>query len=70
MEGGTGRETQEKEIYVYLKLINIVVQQKSTQHCKAIISQFKITEKKTFKKLISIVGEIINCWRILCQGVR
>ena len=46
MEGGTGRETQEKEIYVYLKLINIVVQQKSTQYGKAIISQFKITLKK------------------------
>ena len=41
MEQGTGRETQE-EIYVYLKLTHIVVQQKSTQHGKAIIFQFKI----------------------------
>ena len=42
MERGTGRETQEKEMYVYLKLTHIVVQQKSTQHGKAIIFQFKI----------------------------
>ena len=41
MEQGTGRETQE-EMYVYLKLTHIVVQQKSTQHGKAIIFQFKI----------------------------
>ena len=28
MEQGTGRETQEKDMYVYLKLTHIVVQQK------------------------------------------
>ena len=36
-------------IYVYAQLINIVVQQKLTQHCKAIILQLKkiiIKEKK------------------------
>ena len=28
-----------EEIYVYIELINSVVQQKLTQHCKAIILQ-------------------------------
>ena len=49
MEQGTGRETQE-EMYVYLKLTHIVVQQKSTQHGKAIIFQFKIIWKKHKKE--------------------
>ena len=36
-----GREAQEGHmgIYVYLQLIHFVVQQKITQHCKAIILQ-------------------------------
>ena len=37
-----GREAQEEgdmEIFVYLQLIHFVVQQKLTQHCKAIILQ-------------------------------
>ena len=37
-----GREAQEggdMEIYVYIELIHFVVQQKLTQHCKAIILQ-------------------------------
>ena len=37
-----GRETQEggdMVIYVYIQLIHFVVQQKLTQHCKAIIFQ-------------------------------
>ena len=37
-----GREAQEEGdmgIYVYLQLIHFVVQQKLTQHCKAIILQ-------------------------------
>jgi len=49
MERQTGRKTQEKEIYVYLKLINIAAQQKSIQHCKSIIFQFKINLKKKKK---------------------
>ena len=35
-----GRLTR-KGIYVYLQLIYDVIQQKTTQHCKAIIFQFK-----------------------------
>ena len=37
-----GRETQEggdMGIYVYIELIHFVIQQKLTQHCKAIILQ-------------------------------
>ena len=35
-----------KPRYVYIQLIHIVVQQKLTQHCKAIILQLKISLKK------------------------
>ena len=41
-DGEGGREDQEGRdmgIYVYLQLIHFVVQQKLTQHCKAIILQ-------------------------------
>ena len=37
-----GREAQEGEdmgLYVYIQLIHVVIQQKLTQHCKAIILQ-------------------------------
>ena len=37
-----GREAQEggdMEIYVFIELIHFVIQQKLTQHCKAIILQ-------------------------------
>ena len=37
---GAGREVQEAGMYVHIWLIHIVVQQKITQHCKAIIVQF------------------------------
>ena len=41
------REAQERrDIHTYLLLICIVVQQKPTQHCKAIILQLKIQIKK------------------------
>ena len=33
---------EDRERKVYLQLIPVVVQQKSIQHCKAIILQFKI----------------------------
>ena len=47
MCGGGEREAQEKgEIYIYLWLICIVVWQKPTQLCEAIILQLKIKMKK------------------------
>jgi len=39
-EGVKGRLKRER-IYVYLRLIHIVIWQKPTQHCKAIILQLK-----------------------------
>ena len=45
------REAQERrDIHTYLLLICIVVQQKPTQHCKAIILQLKIQIKKKMRK--------------------
>ena len=46
--GDVGGRLKKEEIYVSLQLIHNVVQQKLTQHCKAIIYQEKI--KINFKK--------------------
>ena len=48
--GREGREAQREGIDVYLKLIHIVVQQKVTQRCKAILLQLKNKLKKTKPK--------------------
>ena len=53
--GGWGWERKERKgIYVYIQLIHDVIQQKSTQHCKAIIFQqkkiFKLIEKQKQNK--------------------
>lgn len=37
--GAAARGAPEREIYVYIKLINIIIQQKLRQPCKAIILQ-------------------------------
>ena len=52
MVGGVGGRLQREGIYVYIELIHFVVQQKLTQHCKAIILEFK----KYIKKEESNVG--------------
>lgn len=69
---GTGRETQEKEIYVYLKLIHIFYSRNRQNIAKQLYSNSKNKfEKKNIKKnLISILGEMGNYQRILCQGMR
>ena len=36
------REVQVEGTYVYLRLIHVVISQKTAQHCKAIILQLKI----------------------------
>ena len=41
-----GGRLKKEEIYVWLWQIHIVVQQKPTQHCKAIILHLKINLKK------------------------
>ena len=41
-DGGDGREVPEgRDIYIYLLLIHVIVQQKLTQHCKSITLQLK-----------------------------
>ena len=40
-DGGSGKDTQGEGIYVYIELIDFVVQQKLTQHSKTIILHFK-----------------------------
>ena len=39
--GGVEGRSKEEGIYVYTQLIQFVVQQKLTQHCKATIAQLK-----------------------------
>ena len=39
--GGMGGRSKREGIYVYIQLIHFGVQQKLTQHCKAIILQLK-----------------------------
>ena len=53
LEGWEGCSVLTRGIYVYLQLIHIVVQQKSTQHCKAIILQLKINFKKQINSIQS-----------------
>ena len=43
---GVGRRFKRQGTYAHVWLIHIVVQQKATQHCKAIILQLKINLKK------------------------
>ena len=48
-----GREAQEggdMGIYVYIQLIHFVIQQKLTQHCKAIILQKRLKQKNKTKQ--------------------
>ena len=45
-----GERFKKEQTYVYLRLIHIVVWQKPTQYCKAIILQLKIKLKKKLKK--------------------
>ena len=46
--GEVGGRFKGEEIYVYLWLIHVVVQQKPIQHCKAIILQLKINFQKIY----------------------
>ena len=39
MGGGAGGKFRKEEVYAYIPLIHIIVQQELTQHCKAIILQ-------------------------------
>ena len=39
MGGGVGGRLKSERIYVHMYVIHMVIQQKLTQHCKAIIRQ-------------------------------
>ena len=43
-DGGVGVRSKRNGIYVYINLIYVVVQQKWTQHCKAIIFSEKLNK--------------------------
>ena len=67
--GGSGREVQEGgNIYIYLWLICVILQQKSRQHCEAIILQFK-KEKNVlilvFSELQILASELQIWWQDL-----
>ena len=47
-EGSVGGISEKERIYVYIYMIHLVVQQKVTQHCKAVILQLKKTNPKKF----------------------
>jgi len=44
--GDVGGMFKRDGVYIFLCLIDVVVRQKSTQYCKAIILQLKIKKKK------------------------
>ena len=46
MQGGVGGRLKRQEMYVYLWLMHVVVQQKLTQHCKEIVLQLKKKKNK------------------------
>ena len=50
--------------YVYLWLLHIVVWQKPTQYCKAIILQLKIDVKKTVEENESYVLKLQTVYRV------
>ena len=74
---GIGWEAEEKfkreRIYVHCWLNHVVIQQKSTQHCKATILQLKVKLKKKKNTIIKVrehvkrrklsftVSENVNC---------
>ena len=54
--GGVGERLKKQGTYVYLELIQVVVQQKLTQHGKAVILQLKINLKKNITTEDKMVG--------------
>ena len=67
---GVGGRFKREGTYVYLWLIHIVVWQKTTQHCKGTILQFKKkgkSQKKKRKKQTQLKQPARAC-RELCLG--
>ena len=51
--------------YVYLWLIHVAIWQKPTQHCKAIILQFKIN--KLEKKILQLILHYLPAFLLIKQ---
>ena len=49
--GGVGRRSERGDM-VYIQLIHFIIQQKPTQHCKAIIFQLKKKKRMRLRKQI------------------
>ena len=58
--GSMGGRLEKEGIYIYLWLIHVVVQQKLTQHYKAIILQFK---KNTKTKVFHLSNFFLICMK-------
>ena len=65
--GSVDRRLNKEKIYVYIWLIHIVVQQKLTQHCKAIIFQFK---KEKCENKIPLRLYITQCKIAQCENIK
>ena len=69
--GRDGREALREGIDVYLQLIHIVVQQKVTQHCKAILLQLKNKLKKQKQNPLRVMcGKGRGTHSGVCGGLR
>ena len=67
--GGGGERLKREGIYVYIKLIQVVVQQKLTQHCKATIFQKKFLRKqKKMARYIIVVSRAGSVY-IWCKSI-
>ena len=51
MRACVGGRLKREGMYVYIWLINFVVQQKLAQHCEAIILQFKKRDREKKKRI-------------------
>ena len=54
---GVGGRPEREGMYVHLQLIHFVVQQKLTQHCKAVILQLKKKNQSDAPAIITRYGE-------------
>ena len=58
MRGGMGVRVGREGMYVYMKLIHFAIQQKLTQHCKAVYPNLKIIIKFSYFKRKSLSNSL------------
>ena len=59
--GGTGGRFQSEGIYVYLRLFHVVVQQKPTQHCKAICYSITKSCPTLCESIVTSSFPVLHC---------